>query len=478
MYCRQGYMGERHCPVCRKPEPPQAHDLWCGDCVHKRLMVSRNLVVHNEALNRAMQHDISAILALCRAIQLGEPVHLDFESPKELRPESAAVKLLAHQLQKVEFVKRRGRLVQFERLIKTLNERNSAAREAVAERRTELQRCSDSIEQAMALLSRNHQLAEESISERTRAETDHAHVVKQARALQQRHFEVLRLALFPTYHEWRAGRQKLIFCYRRILELPELRNTRVSSTNTFLEDCITLQLHLARLYKGAHMPYLDALLKLIPNGAFYEQMQTKLNALFGTVPEEPPEAVIEEESDKVIIKDKVIRIPKSSRTANLQRRASVKPPEKVEEPKPLASSKKHVLVPHRILTKPLDKLGDKEYQRFVLIVVRILVNFHAFLAHTGHATDEVHFETLLGHVASLDYFEAGPSAVAVPRELDKVAQIRTIYDRLTKRDSIYGIVSEAPSVESEKSVLIRPGDVMERVHGLLDGGPVGQRSGC
>lgn len=45
-------------------------------------------------------------------------------------------------------------------------------------------------------------------------------------------------------------------------------------------------------------------------------------------------------------------------------------------------AKQIVIVPHRILTKPFARMSVDEYLRFLLVVVKILLNFHALLAHT------------------------------------------------------------------------------------------------
>lgn len=260
------------------------------------------------------------------------------------------------------------------------------------------------------------------------------HVSRQSILLQHAHYNVIReVALLSS-----LGLRSVPMLYKQpVLRLSSFveNNSKLTTINTFLENLIRLQIALSDLFRvdneALELPYLDQLREQLPESKFYESMQKRIMLIMhgGTIPEEDDaeENLVQTDlvegdmdaMDKIVIRDNVIKVPISSRTRNSQRRASIKTPEResqggtpggtptekspqVEErqerkldptpeagpPSPAikasAKAKQYVLVPHYILNKPFPRLKAEEYLRFILVVVKILINFNELLACTIH----------------------------------------------------------------------------------------------
>lgn len=272
------------------------------------------------------------------------------------------------------------------------------------------------------------------------------YVLKQAATHQLRNFQVLREVAFSNIDRYKAGvsglrssrgKNKLeIFSQPVIPQASFLSyNNKLETINTYLENLIYLQVLICDLLRAngvlIELPYLQALEKLLPDSNFYDLVQKKINLILedtGTpgaqiiddveTPENvevgtgPQVVLATDGKDKIVIKDNVIHIPISFRTVNLQRRLSLRSPtkesldyelekitqngvyessptntspspkSKAKSPRSVLAGKQFVMVPHKILNKPFTRLLTEEYLRFLLVVSKIIINFHILLRRT------------------------------------------------------------------------------------------------
>lgn len=272
------------------------------------------------------------------------------------------------------------------------------------------------------------------------------YVHKQSMAQMLRGYQVFKEVAFPNYEKWNTsqtgfrsirGQCKLELFSQPILQLSSFlaHNNKLETINTFLENLIYLQVLLHDLLSINNvlfeLPYLDTLKQLLPDSNFYDLVRKKFSFIVDDADSSTSESPLPSEvsdlcvgdrltevdandTHKIVIENNVIHIPNSFRTVNSHRRLSLKStdkeltpvdPVKVPEkegsidmslPKSKSKSlesrtkstlsvlkgKKIVIVPHKILTKPFTRLLSKEYLKFVLIIVKIVINFRLVLKHT------------------------------------------------------------------------------------------------
>lgn len=347
---------------------------------------------------------------------------------------------------------------------------------------------------------------------------------KYSAQVQHEYYQVFLRVALPNYDTWKRNarnvskknKQKLLLFDLPVVELSTfmVHDNRLTEINSFLENLIRLQLQLVRLFfqkdNVIKLPFLEHLVPLLPDSDFYDLVQEKINFITqdGTgsnlkesrnsstesVPVPTSLTVSPDDTiNKIIIEGNVIRIPVSFRTINLQRRTSVFSPGVERSPSdildtkkgPISSSassiaakpiplradssplkstlkgKKIVITAHKILTKPFSRLKPKEYLRFVLIVVKIIINFQVFfqltidtirgpVVHkkpssstfkttfnqfrslgnsiassgtkcTGNEMDDYNFEKILNRFASMDfYFRSHQAKEANDSELSEL----------------------------------------------------------
>lgn len=193
-----------------------------------------------------------------------------------------------------------------------------------------------------------------------------------------------------------------------ILKLDEFLNYNLIDINQFLEVLIKLQIYLQDLFQ-INLPYLQDLKNSLPNSKFYDLIKQKTNLMLGKeedVEDEEDEKtddvankgylISPEPIDKIVKLGNVIKLPLSAKTRNMQRRYSmVQSPEpdipilKEQSLSPTTSNatnngsvnvnKKLIIIPHKILNKPFNKLSIKEFLNFLIVIVKIIVNFENFL---------------------------------------------------------------------------------------------------
>lgn len=227
---------------------------------------------------------------------------------------------------------------------------------------------------------------------------------------------------------------RLLFFDQPILSIQDLLkyNNKVISINEFFENLIRLQIQLLDIFKIGnnfmHLPYLVELKNYLPDSSFHDLVQEKENFMTSGGNISPDDSSNEEKSpvspteikeinvdnERIIKLGDEIKLPLSSKTINYQlRRASVNgsnkndakaksllpsapeperninnsedklgDQEKKNKDKNYLKGKRMVIIPHKILTKPFTKLTTKEYLKFLLVIVKIIVNFKTFFALT------------------------------------------------------------------------------------------------
>lgn len=424
-----------------------APELLCADCIHDEIEVVRSSVIANELLNNQMRADIDEVFDKCRELQKASPLNGSHKAHRSVsaspkKEESTAkiysIKDLALRLQRLAILNARLKQNDIDRANQIMEKRVNALQARVNDTRQKIQAKEELLQNKREKMTTLHQEVSEIITEKIlrTQRVDSTRVAKQAATFQYNHFKVVRQVVFPKYELWKSQeddhgnkRVKLDFFGQPILLLKSflLHNNKLIAINMFLENLIHFQVLMVELLSGIgtpiHLPFLEFLKMQIPDGNFFDQVQEKINFLVDDGSEvQPDEKTADQEQDrllgprpsfdKIVIKDNVIQIPLSFKTANLQRRASVKlslsaspTPDQFEpqlflatpEPssttevklpnneKPKSSTfqgKTMVIVPHKILTKPFTKLTLKEYLKFILVVVKILVNFEVLLKQT------------------------------------------------------------------------------------------------
>lgn len=224
-------------------------------------------------------------------------------------------------------------------------------------------------------------------------------------------FDIVVLALFDR-------RDQLLFCHRPIINIDDIATAPILDLNEFLENLIRFQMVLSELF-DVDLPFIDELqTQMLPNLRFYDlireketQMRgdstetdekepedsptpmsliypnrrvsmptTSLQTVTGTSIETPPAAPHRPD----------ILLPLSSKTINSQRRATITkvrrlvltlPPPAITQT--TLGTTRRVIIPHRILLVPLNKIGVREFTKFMATIIKILVNFHVYFASQG-----------------------------------------------------------------------------------------------
>ncbi|SGZ52546.1 CIC11C00000004596 [Sungouiella intermedia] len=450
------------CPICSKKEYPKRSDLLCGNCVHDLIEIIRNSVVENERANSILRNDINVVFAACEMLCSRRMTENDFaklrlafgadlqpdvifndvSKPDLPFPRLVAVKNLAFQLQKLDTVNIRSKIAGIQATHESLQGKVESLEEKVKQLREQIARKQNLIVAKREELSTSYMMKSDAVDvDIFRIQGNGMkYVLKQAVNLQVRNYQVLKDIAFPNYENWKlasgtrkAGKTKLELFGQPIIQLPTfLSNNKLETINMFLENLIYLQVLLHDMLtisdNAMDLPYLDTLKQLLPDSNFFDLVQKKFSFIVNdpetlTAPPDsngsstpaseldPQDRQVElakDGSDKIVIKNNVIHIPISFRTVNLQRRVSLKSPEKesfsldtvvtsesneetLQSPSPksktkstrsLLKGKQIVIVPHKILTKPFTRLLSKEYLRFLLVIVKIVLNFQVLLKYT------------------------------------------------------------------------------------------------
>lgn len=524
------------CPLCLKKENPKHQDLICGNCVHDQIEIIRNSVIENERANNILRNDINAVFTACETIRSKKMAPDDFvklrramspdptpdvifnevSKPHLPVPSMSAVKHLALQLQKLDTVNTRSKLAGIQNTndtmamkVASLEEKVKLLREQIAKKQQLILEKKEGF--AESYMRRSDALELETFRIRGNGMK---FVVKQAMDLQLRNYLVLKEVAFPNFDKWKVasgsrkpGKTKLeLFAQPIILLSSFLSNNKLESINTFLENLIYLQIILHHLLTvnnvPLELPYLDTLRQLLPDSNFFDLVQKKFSFIIddprtieesnGSTtpvseldPMERPVELAKDGSDKIVIKDKVIHIPISFRTVNLQRRlslkSSLKSPEKetfnfdnekvlaneanedtrlTNTPSPkskpmitksILKGKQIVIVPHKILTKPFTRLLSTEYLRFILVIVKIIMNFQILLKNTIDKVPENKIgkhasgNSLTNTINQLRFSGGLLSSVILVNEHDKESSLcdfKTILAKIADMESYFKYMEE------------------------------------
>lgn len=410
------------CPICHKLELPTHQDLLCGNCVHSSIEHVRNSVIENERVALALRREINAIFAACDA-RPGASDKRTQESGKRavlgaartsggsdaLTTSEAAVKSLALQLWRLKILDVNIKLQGIERARKTTEDKIAAAETRCGALEAAL------LERERAIDDERHRMEDQYKAAVAKSCLDAAvvrservpQIQRQVTRLQHAHYVVLRELVFSGRP--RASNRVKLF-HQPVIRLSTFlsHNNKVDAINTFLENLVCVLMLFKDLFfpnEPSVLPYLPYLQSLLPDESFYASVQEEIAAISnereietGETSNGPTVAAPIAESvsfAKVVICNNTIRIPMSSRTANLSRRASVRHAEKAareSETSPTPPSqastrlvpsvlegKKIIIVPHKILTQPFTRLKTQEYLKFVLVLVKILVSFNSIL---------------------------------------------------------------------------------------------------
>ncbi|RLV95365.1 hypothetical protein JA1_000903 [Spathaspora sp. JA1] len=301
-------------------------------------------------------------------------------------------------------------------------------------------------------------------------------VEKQAIRLQYQNFKILKEISFQHKDN------KLLFNHQPILKLDELLGYNLAVINQFLERLIILQIQLSSLFR-VDLPHLHELVGFLPDSKFYDLIKKKQQIIKGGPPEEGLSDSIDvisysehhsvildvpkdisNPTEKIIKLGDAYKLPLSSKTLNYQRRAhrasSVEPSDLSNIPvinersvSPSASStstspkKNMVIVPHKIINKPFNRLSMKDLLKFFLVIVKLLANFQVFLMFTG----EVHDMNTLDVWCNFE------------KVLRQVMNVEQVFKRRLEEDNI-------KSRESETEIATIPTnfrDLTEHVYDIL-----------
>ena len=247
----------------------------------------------------------------------------------------------------------------------------------------------------------------------------------QALKLQHANFKVI---CEVSFHQ---KDKKLFLNQQPILKVDEFLGYNLLVINQFLERLIVLQSQLSYLFNMG-LPYLNELITFLPDEKFYNLIQKKEMIILGRdVNEEDHEQEdlktpsipndIQNPTEKIFRMGDGYNLPPSSKTLNYQMRrraSSVEPadlnniPVIKEQSLPLSSSSKKsvskkIIIPHKIINKPFNKLSIKDFLKFVNVIVKIIINFQSFLISTNSneepkILDWCNFQIILQEVIKVD----------------------------------------------------------------------------
>ncbi|KAL6454609.1 hypothetical protein SBY92_004076 [Candida maltosa Xu316] len=262
--------------------------------------------------------------------------------------------------------------------------------------------------------------------------------------------------------------KKLLFDYQPILKLEEFLGYNLLVINQFLERLIVLQCRLASLF-NVELPYLKELKKCLPDEKFYNLIRKK-ELLISGIDEKEEDENENEQSEKNNSTDfipkgisnpteKIFKLgdgynlPPSSKTLNYQlrqRASSVEPADLNNIPviketitpstTTTTSTSRKIIIPHKIINKPFNKLAIRDFLKFISIIVKVIINFQVFLVSTTNESslnpeDWCNFQKIIQEIMHLDQIlkdKISNESVSRPLELKTNFQIlmEQVYETL------------------------------------------------
>lgn len=419
------------CPLCLKAELYDNQDLVCSHCNKDNLELTRNSCIENDLINEIARNKINNIFESCKDFSNFKVVQNDIDKSLQTpQPSTESIKTLALQLIKLDILNTELKIKTVDKTQEVLDLRINELKKLIDLSQDKFDTRKEKLDSTCLKLFENYEIMNHDITTKIleyRFEKINQ-IEKQSLQLQHTNYKILKELIFSS-KDSKTGNLKyiaklkssshthLLFHNQPVLKINDFfsYNNKLPQINEYLENLIKLQVHLLDVFKddSIELPYLKELEYFLPDSKFYGLVQEKENFMMNGGKLESDE---NEELDKRKVSDNQnvsvnnenviklgykIELPLSSKTINSQlRRASLNKPEeelstpspKIEEntpPKNIGSpiknsisGKKMIIIPHKILTKPFTKLTTKEYLKFLLIIVKILVNFKAFFHST------------------------------------------------------------------------------------------------
>lgn len=371
----------------------------------------------------------------------------DIFAKSRTNPDTPALKLLATQITRLESLNLQVKCSRLDRAKSETIDAISKLHSQLAEVEEQLDATNRAIEKIGGAETEESTPEIRSIEDYTRKVTGNVD------RIQSSWFDIVVLALFDR-------RDQLLFCHRPIINVDDIATAPILDLNEFLENLIRFQMVLAELF-DVDLPFIDELQsQMLPNLRFYDlireketQMRgdnneadddepqdsptpmsliypnrrvsmptTSLQTVTGTSIETPPAAPHRPD----------ILLPLSSKTINSQRRATITrsrsrrlvltlPPPAITQT--TLGTTRRVIIPHRILLVPLNKIGVREFTKFMATLIKILVNFHVYFASQGiKYTLLTNLRDLLARVVRREPLDE-PRLLEVTRLLQEVYQL-------------------------------------------------------
>lgn len=460
------------CPFCSKPEYAENHDLVCEKCNSEKLELLLNSCAENDLLNSISKGRINEIFgAFFNFLATGDSgvINLSLLEHKEVPdPSKCSIKALILQLLKLEHMEKNV-------VVKSMDKTNVLIEKRIDDLQSHIDLLQHNLEEKRKKTDRN---LNRLIEDHQNASKDIEMLIKEYRFdkvsnakrktldMQYSNYKLLvdfvfrrssvkkKSLLYISNLNGSRG-TSLLFYNQNIIKLEQFfnYNGKLSQINEFLENLVRLQCHLQEIFKDdLDLPYIKELSEYLPNSKHFEYLREReaimMHGVHSLEVEEEPSNESQKnfkfESDQIIKLGSTIKLPLSSKTINNQlRRASMSktsdmPPERLQEyakgDNPSSGTaigmdkstdgKRIVLMPHKILYKPISKLNPKEYLKFLLIIVKILVNFRSFFLFTSqcdsnksnikksmtykvydpHDMESYNFEAILEKISNLDPF--------------------------------------------------------------------------
>lgn len=460
------------CPFCSKPEYAEHHDLICEKCNGEKLELLLNSCAENDFLNNLSKGRIDEIFSsFFNVLETGDSSLINLsqlENEEVPDPSKGSIKALVLQLLKLEHMEK-------SLAVKSIDKTNGVIEKRIDDLQSHIYLLNHSLEEKRTKMDRNlnrltedHQNASKDIELLIKEYRfdKMAHAQRKTLDIQYNNYKLLvdfvfrrssvkkKSLLYISNLNGSRG-SSLLFYNQNIIKLEQFLsyNGKLSQINEFLENLVRLQCHLQEIFKDVlNLPYINELSQYLPDSKYFDYLREREEIMmYGAHPleveDEPPNEPQKDfkfESDQIIKLGSTIKLPLSSKTINNQlRRASMVkasdiPRERLQEDTKADSSspgatiginksadgKRMVLMPHKILYKPISKLNPKEYLKFLLIIVKILVNFRSFFLFTSQCEsnksnieksmtfklydpddmESYNFEAILEKVSDLDSF--------------------------------------------------------------------------
>lgn len=393
------------CPLCLTPQQTLHHNLLCTDCVGQQSNLVRNSCIESDRQIQVSRAKINHIFDICQRLEDEQEVS---ELPKDTltpNPSLKLIKSLSYRLIKLKGINTKAKLRNIERSTTSLQSSIlNIQKELDSLTASEPSAPPQNIE---ALYTQRHKQLDNDIQQMRDEKL--TNVERQTVLLQrQKYMALMSLAFSGPLSITGAGAKfqmtpgPFLFCMQPVINLEDLfnHNSKVIQINEFFENLIKYQLNLAEVFKvdGVELPFLGDLLKLLPDEQLFSAIQDQENFVVnGSSEQDDLEPSLEpnpdDNNEQIIRLGDAFKLPLSSKTINLQRRARTERSAEPESPKAdttKGSSRKKsslygksvVIVPHKILTKPFTRFSTQEFLRFLLIVAKIIVNFLYFFEMT------------------------------------------------------------------------------------------------